>query len=70
MNAFERVDPEWFNEAFDCNVTGVARVTRAFLPHLKNSANARVGEHFLGCGIDQREGGFRLLSLIRFRRLR
>jgi NAD(P)-dependent dehydrogenase (short-subunit alcohol dehydrogenase family) len=47
---FERVDPEWFNEAFDCNVTGVARVTRAFLPHLKNSANARVVNISSGAG--------------------
>ena len=47
---FERVDPEWFNEAFDCNVTGVARVTRAFLPHLKNSANARVANISSGAG--------------------
>ena len=38
----EKVDPEWFNEAFNCNVTGVARVTRTFLPYLKASANARV----------------------------
>ena len=27
---FELLDPESFNEAFDCNVTGAARVTRAF----------------------------------------
>ena len=47
---FERVDPQWFNEAFDCNVTGVARVTRAFLPHLKNSANARVANISSGAG--------------------
>ena len=47
---FERVDPEWFNEAFDCNVTGVARVTRTFLPHLKNSANARVANISSGAG--------------------
>ena len=47
---FERVDPEWFNEAFDCNVTGVARMTRAFLPHLKNSANARVANISSGAG--------------------
>jgi NAD(P)-dependent dehydrogenase (short-subunit alcohol dehydrogenase family) len=47
---FERVDPQWFNEAFDCNVTGVARVMRAFLPHLKNSANARVVNISSGAG--------------------
>jgi NAD(P)-dependent dehydrogenase (short-subunit alcohol dehydrogenase family) len=47
---FERVDPKWFNEAFDCNVTGVARVTRAFLPHLKKSANARVANISSGAG--------------------
>ena len=47
---FECVDPEWFNEAFDCNVTGVARVTRSFLPHLSNSANARVANISSGAG--------------------
>ena len=47
---FERVDPEWFNEAFDCNVTGVARVTRTFLPHLSNSGNARVANISSGAG--------------------
>ena len=47
---FERVDSEWFNEAFDCNVTGVARVTRAFLPHLRNSAKARVANISSGAG--------------------
>jgi len=53
---FERVDPEWFNQAFDCNVTGVARVTRAFLPHLKKSANARVANISSGAGsISQKE---------------
>ena len=53
---FERVDPEWFNQAFDCNVTGVARVTRAFLPHLKQSANARVANISSGAGsISQKE---------------
>jgi NAD(P)-dependent dehydrogenase (short-subunit alcohol dehydrogenase family) len=46
----EDVDPEWFNEAFDCNVTGVARVTRTFLPHLKASANARVANISSGAG--------------------
>ena len=46
----ERVAPEWFNEAFDCNVTGVARVMQAFLPHLKNSANARVANISSGAG--------------------
>jgi NAD(P)-dependent dehydrogenase (short-subunit alcohol dehydrogenase family) len=47
---FESVDPEWFNEAFDCNVTGVARVTQAFLPYLKASANARVANISSGAG--------------------
>lgn len=48
--AFEQVDSEWFNEAFDCNVTGVARVTRAFLRHLKLSGNARVANISSGAG--------------------
>ena len=46
----EEVDPEWFNEAFNCNVTGVARVTRTFLPHLRASANARVANISSGAG--------------------
>src|SRR4029077_5790488 len=47
---FELLDPESFNEAFDCNVTGVARVTRAFLPHLRKSANARIVNISSGAG--------------------
>jgi len=47
---FESVDPEWFNEAFDSNVVGAARVTRAFLPHLKKSAHARVANISSGAG--------------------
>ena len=47
---FERVDLEWFNEAFNCNVTGVARVTQAFLPHLGRSANARIVNISSGAG--------------------
>jgi NAD(P)-dependent dehydrogenase (short-subunit alcohol dehydrogenase family) len=39
---FETVEPEWFNQAFDTNVVGVARVTKAFLPHLRRSVHARV----------------------------
>jgi NAD(P)-dependent dehydrogenase (short-subunit alcohol dehydrogenase family) len=47
---FESIQPEWFNEAFDCNVTGVARVTRAFLPHLKKSPNPRIANISSGAG--------------------
>jgi NAD(P)-dependent dehydrogenase (short-subunit alcohol dehydrogenase family) len=47
---FERVEFKWFNEAFDSNVVGAARVTRAFLPHLKRSAQARVANISSGAG--------------------
>ncbi len=39
-----------FNQAFDTNVVGVARVTRAFLPHLKRSAHARIANISSGAG--------------------
>jgi NAD(P)-dependent dehydrogenase (short-subunit alcohol dehydrogenase family) len=48
--SFENVDPEWFREAFDSNVVGVARVTRAFLPHLKKAGHARVANISSGAG--------------------
>jgi NAD(P)-dependent dehydrogenase (short-subunit alcohol dehydrogenase family) len=47
---FEAIDPEWFNQAFDTNVVGVARVTKAFLPHLRRSAQARVANISSGAG--------------------
>ncbi len=47
---FEAIDPEWFNQAFDTNVVGVARVTKAFLPHLRRSTHARVANISSGAG--------------------
>jgi NAD(P)-dependent dehydrogenase (short-subunit alcohol dehydrogenase family) len=47
---FETIDPEWFNQAFDTNVVGVARVTKAFLPHLRKSEHARVANISSGAG--------------------
>jgi NAD(P)-dependent dehydrogenase (short-subunit alcohol dehydrogenase family) len=47
---FERVNPDWFNGAFDTNVTGVARVTRGFLPLLRKSACARIVNISSGAG--------------------
>jgi NAD(P)-dependent dehydrogenase (short-subunit alcohol dehydrogenase family) len=47
---FETIDPEWFNQAFDTNVVGVARVTKAFLPHLRGSAHARIANISSGAG--------------------
>ena len=47
---FETIDPEWFNQAFDTNVVGVARVTKAFLPHLRRSAHARIANISSGAG--------------------
>ena len=48
--AFETIDPEWFNQAFDTNVVGIARVTKAFLPHLRRSAHARIANISSGAG--------------------
>jgi NAD(P)-dependent dehydrogenase (short-subunit alcohol dehydrogenase family) len=48
--SFAEIDPEWFNDAFDCNVTGVARVTRVFLPLLKKSAHPKVINISSGAG--------------------
>jgi len=47
---FETIDPEWFSQAFETNVVGVARVTKAFLPHLRRSAHARIANISSGAG--------------------
>jgi NAD(P)-dependent dehydrogenase (short-subunit alcohol dehydrogenase family) len=47
---FESLDLNWFHQAFDINVVGVARVTRAFLPHLRRSAHARIANISSGAG--------------------
>jgi NAD(P)-dependent dehydrogenase (short-subunit alcohol dehydrogenase family) len=47
---FETLDLEWFNQAFDTNVVGVARVTKAFLPHLRKSGHARIVNISSGAG--------------------
>jgi NAD(P)-dependent dehydrogenase (short-subunit alcohol dehydrogenase family) len=47
---FESVELKWFNAAFDSNVVGVARVTRAFLPHLRKSSRARIANISSGAG--------------------
>lgn len=47
---FQSVDPDWFHQAFDANVVGVARLMRVFLPHLKRSARARVANISSGAG--------------------
>jgi NAD(P)-dependent dehydrogenase (short-subunit alcohol dehydrogenase family) len=47
---FETIDPEWFNQAFDTNVVGVARVTKAFLRHLRKSGHARIANISSGAG--------------------
>ncbi len=47
---FESLDLDWFNEAFAANVVGVARVTKAFLPHLRRSSHARIANISSGAG--------------------
>jgi NAD(P)-dependent dehydrogenase (short-subunit alcohol dehydrogenase family) len=47
---FESVDPDWFHQAFEANVVGVARVTKAFLPHLRRSSRARIANISSGAG--------------------
>jgi len=44
------MDVEWFTEAFESNVTGVARVTRAFLPLLRGSECPRIVNISSGAG--------------------
>ncbi len=46
----EKVDLAWFGEAFETNVTGVARVTRAFLPLLRRSKCPRIVNISSGAG--------------------
>lgn len=47
---FAGIDLAWFHDAFDCNVLGPARVTRAFLPLLKKSPEARIVNISSGAG--------------------
>lgn len=47
---FEETDLGWFREAFDCNVLGPARVTRAFLPLLRKTPGARIINISSGAG--------------------
>ena len=47
---FESIDPGWFSQAFETNVVGVARVTKAFLPHLRRSGQARIANISSGAG--------------------
>jgi NAD(P)-dependent dehydrogenase (short-subunit alcohol dehydrogenase family) len=44
------LDLEWFAEAIETNVTGVARVSRAFLPLLRKSALPRIVNISSGAG--------------------
>ena len=46
----ERLDPQWFAEAFETNVTGVVRVVRAFLPRLRQSSQGRIVNISSGAG--------------------
>ncbi len=46
----ESLDLEWFDDAFATNVTGVAAVTRAFLPLLRRSKHPRIVNLSSGAG--------------------
>lgn len=46
----ETLDINWFAEAFETNVTGVACVTRAFLPLLRNATHPRIVNISSGAG--------------------
>ena len=46
----EELDLSWFTEAMETNVVGVARVTRAFLPLLRKSSQARIANISSGAG--------------------
>ncbi|HEY8901511.1 MAG TPA: SDR family oxidoreductase [Chthoniobacterales bacterium] len=46
----EDLDLEWFAEAIETNVTGVARVTRAFLPWLRRGIHPRIINISSGAG--------------------
>ena len=61
---FESIDPGWFSQAFETNVVGVARVTKAFLPHLRRSAQARIANISSGAGSISEKEDFHLLSLL------
>jgi NAD(P)-dependent dehydrogenase (short-subunit alcohol dehydrogenase family) len=46
----EDLDLDWFTEAVETNVTGTARVTRAFLPLLRKAEGARIVNISSGAG--------------------
>ncbi len=46
----ENLDLNWFAESIETNVAGVARVSRAFLPHLRRSEAARIVNISSGAG--------------------
>ncbi len=46
----EELDLAWFDEAVETNVTGVARVTRAFLPLLRRGIHPRIVNISSGAG--------------------
>jgi NAD(P)-dependent dehydrogenase (short-subunit alcohol dehydrogenase family) len=48
--SLESLDLEWFDDAFATNVTGVAAVTRAFLPMLRRSTHPRIINLSSGAG--------------------
>lgn len=55
----EKMDLAWFGEAFETNVTGVARVTRAFLPLLRQSKRPRIVNISSGAGSISAKDDFR-----------
>jgi NAD(P)-dependent dehydrogenase (short-subunit alcohol dehydrogenase family) len=53
------LDPEWFDQAFATNVTGVVRTVRAFLPALRRSARPRIVNISSGAGSISAKNDFR-----------
>jgi len=48
--SIETLDPEWFNQAFDSNVSGVVRTVKAFLPLLRKGDGAKIINISSGAG--------------------
>lgn len=56
---FEELDLNWFGETFETNVTGVARVTKFFLPLIRKSERPRIVNISSGAGSISKKDDFR-----------